>query len=726
MLRKSACCAALIAAVFATAASANVQVGSSGWQWGNPLPQGNTLRSMAFAGSTGYAAGEFGTLLKTTDGGGTWSGLPVGAFDDLSIVQAVDADTVVTGGGCAARRSVDGGQTFTAIAFAPVESECPARLVDMAFADADRGFLLLADGSVFTTSDGGAQFSQRTAVPGTFVTEGGAEPRTLAFQSASNGFAATSAGRIFETTDAGVSWRVVADAGRAVADITFASPTRGFAVGTAGLVLRSDDGGRTWAPKDLQVGALDFTAIRCASPELCVLSTDTGAQLVRTADAGATRGSVITPSTDPIYAAAFASPTRVVAAGAQGSTVVSDDAGATFDAIGRRLGGEYTDLRVGARPGTAFALGDAGALARTTDGGATWSRGNVPTSSGLSDVSFPTASTGYALDFDNRLFRTANGGDTWRTLNTGSTAGLWAVHAPRADVVVLVGSRGLRRSTDAGETFSQVRAPAARGARLVGLEPALSGTLFAWGGRVVLRSGDGGRSWSALRAPRGIVVAEVAFANARTGLLRDLKGRIWRTTNAGRRWTDLPVGAAPIKQMAVSSARAAYLVPYDFGPRLGGYLLRTVDGGATWQPQFVGSIRVGGIAASGRGVDYLLGGDAGLLASTTGGVAGAHSALTLATRDRTPSGPRSITVTGRLRPAGGNEQVVVSARRAGRPRWTHQTVGVASNGSFVTSWRVPMGTTTFVAQWAGDFKSAGAGSRAMAVTVGGARGGGRR
>src|SRR3981189_354735 len=100
-------------------ANANVQVGSSGWLWGNPLPQGNTLRAMAFAGTTGYAVGDFGTLLKTTDAGDTWTGLPAGTFSNLTEVEAVDANTVVAGGGCVARLSTDGGQTFSRIAFTP-------------------------------------------------------------------------------------------------------------------------------------------------------------------------------------------------------------------------------------------------------------------------------------------------------------------------------------------------------------------------------------------------------------------------------------------------------------------------------------------------------------------------------------------------------------------------------------------------------------------------------
>src|SRR5436190_12881658 len=87
-------CAAGLLAVLPALAPASVQVGSSGWQWGNPLPQGNTLHAMSFAGTSGYAAGDFGTLLRTTDGGSTWTGLLSGTFTDLTEVQAIDADSL--------------------------------------------------------------------------------------------------------------------------------------------------------------------------------------------------------------------------------------------------------------------------------------------------------------------------------------------------------------------------------------------------------------------------------------------------------------------------------------------------------------------------------------------------------------------------------------------------------------------------------------------------------
>lgn len=43
------------------------------WFWQNPLPQGNVLNSVEFINSnTGWAVGDKGTILKTTNGGINW------------------------------------------------------------------------------------------------------------------------------------------------------------------------------------------------------------------------------------------------------------------------------------------------------------------------------------------------------------------------------------------------------------------------------------------------------------------------------------------------------------------------------------------------------------------------------------------------------------------------------------------------------------------------------
>src|SRR3954467_4129556 len=100
------------AGLMAAPAGASVQVSQSGWQWGNPTPQGNTIRAMDFVAGRGYAIGDDGTALRTDDGGLTWSGLATGTSQDLTRVQAVTPDVVIVlgGGGCVVRRSDDGGK----------------------------------------------------------------------------------------------------------------------------------------------------------------------------------------------------------------------------------------------------------------------------------------------------------------------------------------------------------------------------------------------------------------------------------------------------------------------------------------------------------------------------------------------------------------------------------------------------------------------------------------
>jgi photosystem II stability/assembly factor-like uncharacterized protein len=727
------CTAALAAGALAAlpaAAGANVQVGSSGWQWGNPQPQGNTIRAMSFGGLRGYAAGDFGTLLQSEDGGTTWSGLPAGTHQNLTEVQAVDADTVVAGGGCVARRSDNGGLTFSRMAFTPVESSCKEGLQALFFPTEKIGYFALADGTVFRTPDGGTEFEQKSAVPGTRAQGGQASPASLWFTSETIGFAASTDGKIFQTKDSGNTWTLVNDTQRAVRDIAFADPTTGYAVGTDGLFLRTTDSGATWTAK-ASGSSEELTTVRCASLKLCVVTTASGTTLLRTENGGDSF-TVVTPATDAIHAAAYASPTRLAAAGAAGTTVVSDDGGANFTPIGGRLVGKFLRIRAGLVPGSAFAPGDGGALGKTVDGGKTWTRGNVSTSEDVLDVSFPTVDEGYALDTAGGLFRTSTGGQSWKTLDTGTTARPNAVLATSAQNVLLVGPTGVRRSTDGGGTFEAVKGKAVSRTPLGAVDRAGS-ALVAYGSQRIIRSTDAGAHWTELRKPGKYVkrgrtlvnrlrVANVDFVDAKNGFALDGVGRLWKTRNAGRSWSELPgIGTEDAYGMAFSSTKAGYLVIYRFGDinQPSGFLLRTRDGGATWHPQFVVStpIPAGGIAAPGGGVDYLLGGESALLSSTTGGDFGGESTLTVTTKRRSYKKPVRITVTGKLSPALGNERVTVSYRRPGSTGWASQTVKTAANGAYTTSWNLARGTNTFVAQWQGDFRSHGDGSPVLTVKV---------
>ena len=86
------------------------------------------------------------------------------------------------------------------------------------------------------------------------------------------------------------------------------------------------------------------------------MTTEAGTALVRTDDGGDT-ARLVTPSQDPIFAAGFASPTRIAAGGATGATAVSDDAGLNFTPIGGRLSGTYSRVRAGGQSGHGLRAG---------------------------------------------------------------------------------------------------------------------------------------------------------------------------------------------------------------------------------------------------------------------------------------------------------------------------------------------------------------------------------
>jgi len=64
---------------------------SQDWQWQNPLPQGNWLNDVMFVNeTTGWAVGDRGTIIHTTDGGQSWTWQESGVSSSLEAVYFRD------------------------------------------------------------------------------------------------------------------------------------------------------------------------------------------------------------------------------------------------------------------------------------------------------------------------------------------------------------------------------------------------------------------------------------------------------------------------------------------------------------------------------------------------------------------------------------------------------------------------------------------------------------
>ena len=64
------------------------------WYWQNPLPTGNHLLSTFFVDdNTGWAVGNSGTVVKTSDGGSSWISQTSGVYNDLYSVFFTNGST---------------------------------------------------------------------------------------------------------------------------------------------------------------------------------------------------------------------------------------------------------------------------------------------------------------------------------------------------------------------------------------------------------------------------------------------------------------------------------------------------------------------------------------------------------------------------------------------------------------------------------------------------------
>jgi len=71
-----------------------ITVAQEGWFWQNPLPQGNSLFGVSFTdANTGTAVGTYGTILRTTNGGDTWTRQTSGTTEWLFGISFTDANT---------------------------------------------------------------------------------------------------------------------------------------------------------------------------------------------------------------------------------------------------------------------------------------------------------------------------------------------------------------------------------------------------------------------------------------------------------------------------------------------------------------------------------------------------------------------------------------------------------------------------------------------------------
>ncbi len=120
------------------------------------------LNDVFFANSqTGWAVGNSGTILNTTNGGQTWSTQTSSATQEIRAVFFIDASTGWAVGGSTIRtmlKTTDGGATWIDL---PANSITSNQMFDIAFFDVNIGWVVTYD-SIYRTVDGGNTWVNET------------------------------------------------------------------------------------------------------------------------------------------------------------------------------------------------------------------------------------------------------------------------------------------------------------------------------------------------------------------------------------------------------------------------------------------------------------------------------------------------------------------------------------------------------------------------------------
>lgn len=231
-----------------------------------PLTKVSDLHGVQmFNENLGWAVGDTGVILKTSDGGVKWVTVNAPISVNFSKIRFVDDITgYVVGDKGTILKSVDGGESFFVI-----ESPTTDNLRDLFVIDSRHTVAVGDNGTIVRTQDG-SSFVLVTQVGGNTHDLHG-----VYFFDNASGWAVGSNGTLLITNDGGLIWDnyLVTDVrtGQPVVtdllSVAFYNLNDGLITGTDGSIYRTSDGGFTWASVSDRIWTgTEYTTLRALFP----------------------------------------------------------------------------------------------------------------------------------------------------------------------------------------------------------------------------------------------------------------------------------------------------------------------------------------------------------------------------------------------------------------------------------------------------------------------------
>jgi photosystem II stability/assembly factor-like uncharacterized protein len=543
------------------------------WEWKNPVPAGTRISSICFTNTTNaIAAGQNGSLIRSTDGGTTWKVAQQLTLKEINCLTFGNEDFGVAAGKECIYTTTDAGKTWKDTYPSPdFPNDGPYSCIDVQLTKKNNGWIT-ASGKFLRTTDMGQSWKKITVNSEGILTSHNFLNDTL-------GFCTNSIGGVFRSTNSGILWTKIASTGLYwTKRIRFFTPLVGWMAGSRlysneGFIAKTTDGGITWIFQD---------------------STGTGFNDLEVIDS-----------------------LRVVAAGNKGWIKYTTDGGTTWlNSFTNNLD-DNTDITKNGD--TLWIVGGSDYYPIITKSAVNelykpWTvLKNYFSLSNFNVINFENDSTGWLAGESGSLYKTTNGGNEWKPVPLFSVNFLSAC-SPASKTLFLGGDNGELVSTSDGgsnwkvSSFGQYK-------KILQIQfPTRSNGWFALmpdvaAGGLLYSTKNGGSDWEKVldSASSPLRASKVQFIDSLNGWFCEpppitaadihypqMIGRFFRTTDGGSHWHQSNTSGI-IKTFFFTSANHGWAIYHsitDFiNPipmfTVNDTLYETSDGGKYWKPYSV-------------------------------------------------------------------------------------------------------------------------------------------